>query len=110
MLVFPAYFVTENNEQALGKILEIIKPMLQKIMKKYQECIKLLRMILGIGVVGFQFSNVKFDLLFLYSANMEKIKVHPNLYVLTIQLLARSERFAELGLFVTNKVLKSLFY
>lgn len=43
---------------------------------------------------------------FLRSANMEKIKVHPNLYVLTIQLLARSERFAELGLFVTNKILE----
>ncbi|KAL6986967.1 hypothetical protein U1Q18_012727 [Sarracenia purpurea var. burkii] len=43
---------------------------------------------------------------FLRSANLEKIKVHPNLYVLTIQLLARNERYAELGLFVLNKILE----
>lgn len=43
---------------------------------------------------------------FLRSTNMEKIKVHPNLYVLTIQLLARNERYAELGLFVANKILE----
>ncbi|KAJ0027228.1 hypothetical protein Pint_36375 [Pistacia integerrima] len=42
---------------------------------------------------------------FFRSANSEKIKVHPNLYVLTIQLLARNERYAELGLFIINKVL-----
>lgn len=68
------------------------------------------RMILGIGGIGFEFSTIQFDLLFLYSTNMEKIKVHPNLYVSTIQLLARNERYAELESFVTNKVLKSLFY
>ncbi len=38
------------------------------------------------------------------SANLEKVEVRPNIYVLTIQLLARSERYAELGLFVLNKV------
>ncbi|XP_024923255.1 uncharacterized protein LOC107434407 isoform X2 [Ziziphus jujuba] len=43
---------------------------------------------------------------FLRSANLEKVKVHPNLYVLTIQLLARGERYAELGLFVLNKILE----
>ncbi|XP_057508848.1 uncharacterized protein LOC130791635 [Actinidia eriantha] len=43
---------------------------------------------------------------FLRSVNSEKIKVHPNLYVLTIQLLARNERYAELGLFVINKILE----
>ncbi|KAK9921636.1 hypothetical protein M0R45_030139 [Rubus argutus] len=43
---------------------------------------------------------------FLRSANLERVEVHPNLYVLTIQLLARSERYAELGLFVLNKILE----
>ncbi|XP_057486447.1 uncharacterized protein LOC130772557 isoform X2 [Actinidia eriantha] len=43
---------------------------------------------------------------FLRSVNSEKIKVHPNLYVLTTQLLARNERYAELGLFVINKILE----
>lgn len=43
---------------------------------------------------------------FLRSANSEKIKVHPNLYVLTIQLLARNERYAELGLFIINKIIE----
>ncbi|PRQ44424.1 putative colon cancer-associated Mic1, WD40/YVTN repeat-like-containing domain-containing protein [Rosa chinensis] len=43
---------------------------------------------------------------FLRSANLEKVEVRPNLYVLTIQLLARSERYAELGLFVLNKILE----
>jgi len=38
------------------------------------------------------------------SANLEKIRVLPNLYVLIIQLLVRNERYAELGLFVVNKV------
>lgn len=38
------------------------------------------------------------------SANLEKVRVHPNLYVLIVQLLARNERYAELGLFVINKV------
>lgn len=56
--------------------------------------------ILGVG--DFEFST-KCYLFLLYSASMEKIKVHPNLYVLTIQLLVRNERYAELGLFVMNK-------
>ncbi|XP_061346356.1 uncharacterized protein LOC133292005 isoform X1 [Gastrolobium bilobum] len=43
---------------------------------------------------------------FLHSANLEKIRVLPNLYVLIIQLLARNERYAELGLFVINKILE----
>ncbi|XP_043815545.1 regulator of MON1-CCZ1 complex isoform X2 [Manihot esculenta] len=43
---------------------------------------------------------------FLRSTNLEKIKVHPNLYVLTIQLLARNERYTELTLFIVNKVLE----
>lgn len=44
------------------------------------------------------------NLLLFCSANLEKVEVHPNLYVLTIQLLSRSERYAELGQFVLNKV------
>ncbi|KAK6941956.1 Regulator of MON1-CCZ1 complex, C-terminal, partial [Dillenia turbinata] len=43
---------------------------------------------------------------FLRSANVEKIKVPPNLYVLIVQVLARSERYAELGLFVINKIIE----
>ncbi|XVF07409.1 hypothetical protein REPUB_Repub06bG0136300 [Reevesia pubescens] len=43
---------------------------------------------------------------FFQSANLEKVKVHPNLYVLTIQLLACSERYAELGLFIINKIIE----
>ncbi|XP_024018837.1 uncharacterized protein LOC21388082 [Morus notabilis] len=43
---------------------------------------------------------------FLRSANLEKVKVHPNLSVLTVQLLARGELYAELGLFVINKILE----
>ncbi|PQQ01457.1 uncharacterized protein Pyn_39252 [Prunus yedoensis var. nudiflora] len=43
---------------------------------------------------------------FLRSANLEKVEVHPNLYVLTIQLLSRSERYAELEQFVLNKILE----
>ncbi|KAI4300661.1 hypothetical protein L6164_034012 [Bauhinia variegata] len=43
---------------------------------------------------------------FLHSVNLEKIRVFPNLYVLIIQLLARIERYAELGLFIINKVLE----
>lgn len=38
------------------------------------------------------------------SSNMEKVKVHPNVHVLTVRLLARNERYSELGLFITNKV------
>ncbi|GMI84799.1 hypothetical protein like AT3G12010 [Hibiscus trionum] len=43
---------------------------------------------------------------FFRSANLEKVKVHPNMYVLTIQLLARSEQYAELGLLVINKIIE----
>ncbi|XP_045799110.1 uncharacterized protein LOC123893218 [Trifolium pratense] len=43
---------------------------------------------------------------FLHSANLEKIRVLPNLYVLIIQLLVRNERYAELSLFVINKILE----
>lgn len=43
---------------------------------------------------------------FLHSANSEKIRVLPNVYVLVIQLLARNERYAELELFVLNKILE----
>ncbi|KAK8546244.1 hypothetical protein V6N12_027039 [Hibiscus sabdariffa] len=43
---------------------------------------------------------------FFRSANLEKVKVHPNLYVLTVQLLARSEQYAELGLCVINKIIE----
>ncbi|KAK9290210.1 hypothetical protein L1049_008376 [Liquidambar formosana] len=43
---------------------------------------------------------------FLRSASLEKIRVHPNLYVLIIQLLARNEHYAELGLFVINKIIE----
>lgn len=43
---------------------------------------------------------------FLHSANVEKIKVHSNIYVLAIQLLARNERCTELGLFVINKIIE----
>ncbi|PON56302.1 Colon cancer-associated Mic1-like [Trema orientale] len=43
---------------------------------------------------------------FIRSANLEKVKVHPSLYVLMIQLLARGERYAELSLLVINKILE----
>ncbi|KAJ6316596.1 hypothetical protein OIU78_019806 [Salix suchowensis] len=43
---------------------------------------------------------------FLRSASSEKIKVQPNIYVLTIQLLARNERYAELSMFILNKILE----
>ncbi|KAL5134955.1 Regulator of MON1-CCZ1 complex [Glycine soja] len=43
---------------------------------------------------------------FLHSANSEKIRILPNVYVLIIQLLARNEHYAELGLFVLNKILE----
>ncbi|EEF27945.1 conserved hypothetical protein [Ricinus communis] len=43
---------------------------------------------------------------FLRSTNLEKIRVHPNLYVLTVQLLSRNERYTELTLFIINKVLE----
>ncbi|KAG4916034.1 hypothetical protein JHK87_053591 [Glycine soja] len=44
---------------------------------------------------------------FLHSANSEKIRILPNVYVLIIQLMARNEHYAELGLFVLNKILES---
>ncbi|KAK7396320.1 hypothetical protein VNO78_17239 [Psophocarpus tetragonolobus] len=43
---------------------------------------------------------------FLHSANSEKIRVLRNVYVLIIQLLARNERYPELGLFVLDKILE----
>lgn len=43
---------------------------------------------------------------FLRSSNIEKVRVHPNNYVLTIRLLARTERYPELGLFITNKIIE----
>ncbi|XP_026425128.1 regulator of MON1-CCZ1 complex-like isoform X2 [Papaver somniferum] len=43
---------------------------------------------------------------YLRSAASEKLKVHPNLNMMTIQLLARSERFAELWMFVLNKIVE----
>ncbi|XP_043691905.1 regulator of MON1-CCZ1 complex-like isoform X2 [Telopea speciosissima] len=43
---------------------------------------------------------------YFHSAALENLKVHQNLNVLTIQLLARSERYAELGFFIINKILE----
>ncbi|CAM8956034.1 unnamed protein product [Rhodiola kirilowii] len=43
---------------------------------------------------------------FLRSANLEKVKVNANHYVLTIQLLARSERYSELGSFIVHKIVE----
>ncbi|KAL8245376.1 hypothetical protein R6Q59_011634 [Mikania micrantha] len=43
---------------------------------------------------------------FIRSANLEKIKLHPNIYVLAVRLLARNERYAELGLFIMNKIIE----
>ncbi|KAK3405622.1 hypothetical protein EUGRSUZ_K01855 [Eucalyptus grandis] len=43
---------------------------------------------------------------FLRGCNLERIKVRPNIYALTAQLLARNERYAELGLFIINKILE----
>ncbi|KAK9122651.1 hypothetical protein Sjap_012253 [Stephania japonica] len=40
------------------------------------------------------------------SAALEKLKVNPNLNVMIIQLLARSERFEEVDLFVVNKIVE----
>ncbi|CAL9148508.1 unnamed protein product [Musa hybrid cultivar] len=36
----------------------------------------------------------------------EKLRVHPNLYMMMIQMLARTNRYSELALFVTNKILE----
>lgn len=38
------------------------------------------------------------------SVSKMKFRVDPNVYLMTIQLLARSNRYAELGMFVINKV------
>ncbi|KAK4343730.1 hypothetical protein RND71_036824 [Anisodus tanguticus] len=43
---------------------------------------------------------------FLHSANLERLKVPLNIYVLMIQLLARNENYAELGLFIMNKIIE----
>lgn len=43
---------------------------------------------------------------FIRSANLEKIKVHTNMYVLAVRLLGRNERYAELGQFVLNKIIE----
>lgn len=43
---------------------------------------------------------------FLRSVSKEKQKVHPNLYVMMVQLLARSNRYAELALFIRNKIIE----
>ncbi|XP_020104454.1 uncharacterized protein C18orf8 isoform X3 [Ananas comosus] len=43
---------------------------------------------------------------FLQSVSKEKLAVHANLYVMMIQLLARANRFAEVALFVSNKILE----
>ncbi|KAL0676053.1 hypothetical protein Bca4012_004034 [Brassica carinata] len=43
---------------------------------------------------------------FLRSISAEKLKVDLNIYVMTIRLLARSKRFAELSLFTTNKIIE----
>lgn len=43
---------------------------------------------------------------FIRSANLEKIKLHPNIYVLAVRLLARNERYAELGLLIMNKIIE----
>ncbi|XP_027771372.1 regulator of MON1-CCZ1 complex isoform X3 [Solanum pennellii] len=41
-----------------------------------------------------------------FSANLERLKVPLNIYVLMIQLLARNENYAELGLFIMNKIIE----
>ncbi|KAL1559602.1 regulator of MON1-CCZ1 complex-like isoform X1 [Salvia divinorum] len=43
---------------------------------------------------------------FLRSCSLEKLKVYPNTYVLLVQILARDERYAELGLFIMNKIIE----
>ncbi|XP_075110746.1 uncharacterized protein LOC107832737 isoform X1 [Nicotiana tabacum] len=43
---------------------------------------------------------------FLRSANLERLKVPPNIYILMIQLLARNENYAELGLLIMNKIIE----
>ncbi|XP_041991013.1 regulator of MON1-CCZ1 complex-like isoform X1 [Salvia splendens] len=43
---------------------------------------------------------------FLRSCSLEKLKVYPNTYVLLVQILARDERYAELELFIMNKIIE----
>ncbi|XP_047961091.1 regulator of MON1-CCZ1 complex isoform X4 [Salvia hispanica] len=43
---------------------------------------------------------------FLRSCSLEKLKVYPNTYALLVQILARDERYAELGLFIMNKIIE----
>ncbi|XP_073006308.1 uncharacterized protein [Typha latifolia] len=43
---------------------------------------------------------------FLRSASKEKLKVHPDLHMMIIQLLARTNRHAEIALFVSTKILE----
>lgn len=43
---------------------------------------------------------------FFRSISKEKLKVHPKAYVMAIQLLARSNRYAELELFIINKIVE----
>ncbi|KAL4573367.1 hypothetical protein LXL04_020170 [Taraxacum kok-saghyz] len=43
---------------------------------------------------------------FIRSASLEKIKVHPNVYVLAVRLLGRNHRYAELGQFILNKIIE----
>ncbi|KAG9459855.1 hypothetical protein H6P81_004363 [Aristolochia fimbriata] len=40
------------------------------------------------------------------SVTLERLRVHPNLHVMTVQLLSRSERYPELGFFVINKIVE----
>lgn len=43
-------------------------------------------------------------LVLICSCTKEKLRVHPNLNMMMIQLLVRSDRCSELALFVTDKV------
>nr|GEY06939.1 cultured cell, putative isoform 1 [Tanacetum cinerariifolium] len=43
---------------------------------------------------------------FIRSANLEKINLHPNIYVLAVRLFARNERYDELRLCIMNKVIE----
>ncbi|XP_024985482.1 uncharacterized protein LOC112521071 isoform X1 [Cynara cardunculus var. scolymus] len=43
---------------------------------------------------------------FIRSANLEKIKLHPNIYLMAVRLLGRNERYAELGEFILNKIIE----
>ncbi|GFQ04355.1 uncharacterized protein c18orf8 [Phtheirospermum japonicum] len=43
---------------------------------------------------------------FLRSASLEKLRVHPNTYVLMVQILARDEKYGELGQFIVNKIIE----